>query len=181
MAPTLPLPIPPLDSAAWHKLTLPERALQVAHYLCDRLHAQETPEHANRSAWVDLFLTTARADTGQPWCAAFATYCLVKAGWDPFSADFKKGVRYPASVVSWAAWAQAVGRWSRTPKRGRLFVIARPGHTHIGWVVQDLGDGTFSTIEGNSNDDGSREGYETCRRVRKVSEVSGFIDLMGAA
>ena len=30
----------------------------------------------------------------------------------------------------------------------------------------EIADGTFATIEGNTNDEGSREGYEVCRRVR---------------
>ncbi len=37
--------------------------------------------------------------------------------------------------------------------------------THTGFVVEARGE-TFATIEGNTNDEGSREGYEVCARTR---------------
>ena len=37
--------------------------------------------------------------------------------------------------------------------------------THTG-IVTEVGDGWFRTIEGNTNDEGSREGYEACARTR---------------
>jgi len=171
--------IPPLNlsEAEWKALRLPERALQVAAQLCDVDRVQEEPRGSNRGAWIDTFLTYARTDPGQAWCAAFVTYCVGMAGKNVFSESYGKGVRYPASVVSWVEWARAAGNWSRTPRRGRLFAIAVSGETHIGLVAGVGSDGTFSTIEGNSNVDGSREGYEVCRRVRSVASVSGFIDL----
>ena len=51
---------------------------------------------------------------------------------------------------------------------------------HIGFVTKvDLVNKTFETIEGNSNDEGSREGYEVAHRTgklsRKFSSVKGFI------
>jgi hypothetical protein len=36
---------------------------------------------------------------------------------------------------------------------------------HVGIVTATEPD-AFHTIEGNTNDDGSREGYEVCERVR---------------
>ena len=54
------------------------------------------------------------------------------------------------------------------------------GMGHIGFVTKvDLVNKTFETIEGNSNDEGSREGYEVAHRTgklsRKFSSVKGFI------
>ncbi len=37
--------------------------------------------------------------------------------------------------------------------------------THVG-IVTEAADGSFKTIEGNTNDEGSREGYEVCARNR---------------
>lgn len=50
------------------------------------------------------------------------------------------------------------------------------GHTFI--VEKVDADGTLHTIEGNSNDDGSRDGYEVCRlSKRKLTDkqLLGFI------
>ena len=43
--------------------------------------------------------------------------------------------------------------------------------THTGFVVnltQSRGETVFTTIEGNTNDEGSREGFEACRRTRAL-------------
>ena len=37
--------------------------------------------------------------------------------------------------------------------------------THTG-LVTAFGDELFHTVEGNTNDEGSREGYEVCARMR---------------
>jgi hypothetical protein len=42
--------------------------------------------------------------------------------------------------------------------------------THTGIVVSTSAE-TFKTIEGNTNDDGSREGYEVCARTRGYSNM----------
>jgi len=171
--------IPPLNltEAEWQSLRIPERMLMVAAQLCDVDHVHEEPPGSNRGPWIDTILEAARTDVGQPWCAAFVTYCLKFAGRDIYSPDYGKGVRYPASVASWVDWAKAAGKWSRTPRRGRAFAIAQSGESHMGLVAKANLDGTFDTIEGNSDTSGSREGWEVCRHTRSVSHVSGFIDL----
>ena len=42
------------------------------------------------------------------------------------------------------------------------------GYLHVGIVEQAHSDGTMTTIEGNTNHDGSANGYEVCRRVRRI-------------
>lgn len=46
------------------------------------------------------------------------------------------------------------------------------GHTGIVEIV--IGD-ILHTIEGNTNDTGSREGYEVCRKERNISNIKGYI------
>jgi hypothetical protein len=43
-------------------------------------------------------------------------------------------------------------------------------------VLRVRGDGILTTIEGNTNDDGSRDGYEMCSRSRSAAGKY-FIDL----
>jgi hypothetical protein len=43
-------------------------------------------------------------------------------------------------------------------------------YAHTGIVVDAAAD-TFKTIEGNTNDDGSHEGYEVCARVRGYAGI----------
>jgi hypothetical protein len=52
---------------------------------------------------------------------------------------------------------------------GSLFLERRSptDWVHTGIVIDiDIVKGTFYTIEGNTNDEGNREGYEVCKRTR---------------
>ena len=69
-------------------------------------------------------------------------------------------------------------------KKGMLFLVwgrdaaGNLRSFHTGIVRDDAWpDGTYSTIEGNTNDDGSREGFEVARRVRAVDNCN-FVDLL---
>ena len=60
-----------------------------------------------------------------------------------------------------------------------LGLRAAPGekrfkYAHTGIVVQ-AGPDTFKTIEGNTNDDGSAEGYEVCARVRGYTGIDFIV------
>ena len=50
---------------------------------------------------------------------------------------------------------------------GSLFLVRKTASDwqHVG-VVTSAEKEAFHTIEGNTNDDGAREGYEVCERVR---------------
>lgn len=66
---------------------------------------------------------------------------------------------------------------SSSPRVGDIFIMDfGRGLGHTGFVENIEGD-TIHTIEGNTNDTGSREGYEVCRRYRKISACKGFIHL----
>ena len=53
------------------------------------------------------------------------------------------------------------------PKAGAIFLSRRTSNdcTHTG-IVARAGAAAVETIEGNTNDEGSREGYEVCARTR---------------
>jgi hypothetical protein len=54
---------------------------------------------------------------------------------------------------------------------GDLFLVINKNNlmdaTHIGIVI-GLNDFVITTIEGNTNDEGSREGFEVCKRYRNL-------------
>lgn len=53
---------------------------------------------------------------------------------------------------------------------GSMFYVrgGPAGHSHVG-IVTSFNGTTFETVEGNTNDDGSANGYEVCRRIRRTS------------
>lgn len=142
------------------KLPLPESMVQLAAYHADVLKVKEEPKGSNSGPWVDAYLGAAGIDFPAPWCASFITYLLKECG-------YKDIPKHPAAVISWAKWAKATKRITTLPQRGDLFFyLNKDGTGHIGIVLEVFPDGRMRTIEANSNDDGSREGYEVCRRVR---------------
>lgn len=65
----------------------------------------------------------------------------------------------------------------KNPQAGYIFIIInRDGTGHTGFVLSVEGN-TIITIEGNSNNDGSREGNEVVRNKRTIKSVTGFIRL----
>ena len=62
-------------------------------------------------------------------------------------------------------------------EKGDIFLIAKSDNdwTHTG-IITDIDGDWFHTIEGNTNDEGSREGYEVCQRKRnfKTSKIDVF-------
>jgi len=135
-------------------------------------HIAEKPREIggeNRGPWVRLYLN-GEEGTEWPWCAGFASYVVAQASGQrpvPFAAS--------PSCDELAKNAKAAGLFrsgdnldigSITP--GSLFLVRRqaaPGWHHTGIVVSATPD-ALTTIEGNTNDNGSREGYEAIRRFR---------------
>ena len=69
------------------------------------------------------------------------------------------------------AWGREHECMFTTPEPADLFlVMASPSDaTHTGFVESVQPDGRIATVEGNSNDDGSREGHSVVERTRRAT------------
>ncbi len=114
-----------------------------------------------------------KGNEGRPWawCAGFITFILKQA---TESLDIPMSIRGSVSCDSLVAQAKEVGLFisendvrTTPPPRGCIFLNRRTNTdwSHTG-LVTNVEDFTFDTIEGNTNDDGHREGYEVCSRSR---------------
>lgn len=87
----------------------------------------------------------------QPWCAVFVSWVAMRAG----CADL-----YPrtASCDTAGAWYKKLGRWSEYPAMGAQIFYGSPRDlSHTGLVI-GYDAQTVTTVEGNTNASGSREG-----------------------
>lgn len=131
---------------------------------------------ANRGEQVGQYLAAVGFDPGYAWCAAFVSWCYQQVN-----------IAHPKSawVPSYAIQQNLIyqrGEFIRQlPQSGDVFLIwyeklKRPAH--IGFV--DEWQNTWViTVEGNTNDNGSREGdgvYRKRRLQRQIWAVSNFID-----
>ena len=119
----------------------------------------------NKGPWVRLYMD---GNEGTPWawCAGFACFCLKQAC---DSVGQPMPIAKSFSCDSLAAAGKSKGRFGNRSKAtpGSFFLVrsSATDWVHTGIVVS-AGPETCKTIEGNTNDDGNREGYEVCARTR---------------
>jgi CHAP domain/Putative peptidoglycan binding domain len=149
---------------------------------------REEPPGSNRGPRVDGYLRAVGLDPTQgsfAWCAAFAYWCFARAAEElgrPNPVIRTAGVlehwrRAGAAGIRRLPAAEATEDPGRVHP-GMLFVLDTGGGTgHTGFVERVEG-GRLITVEGNTNDDGSREGVGVFRRTgRKLAAVNrGYID-----
>lgn len=141
-------------------------------------HLREHPVEVggdNRGPWVRLY-TDGNDGPAWRWCAAFATFVIRQA-----SATL--GVPMPIKrslscdlVASDAIARGTLGTGAAAAKAGGAFLLRRVAHdwVHMGLVIE-VGADYFVSIEGNTNDEGSANGYEVCRRVRAFGPNIDFV------
>lgn len=116
---------------------------------------------ANRGRAVERMLKRVGARPGDPWCAAYVS--------DAGKSMLKEQWRLPmtASCDVLLEHARRHGALSDEPAKGAVFLLMKSYHDaiHTGFVTDD-GNPIFSTLEGNTNDDGSPEGIAVLRRKR---------------
>lgn len=149
---------------------LSDSALDIA---ISQIGQEEKPIGSNWGHPVQDYLASVGINFPASWCMAFIYWCfenaatasgeispLIKTGgvlhqWDSISPEFK----------------------AATPQIGSIFIMDfGEGLGHTG-IVEKI-DGSFlHTIEGNTNDTGSREGFEVCRKIRNSLKCKGFINI----
>lgn len=134
---------------------------------------------ANDSAEIDVYLTTAGLDKNKPyaWCAVLVYWCCLKAGYKSNELPDKGKC---AATHQWQKWSVLRGFAINGPERGAVGGWVNKdltGHTYCylsGWLSSSGVQPYARTIEGNTNDGGSREGELCAKRERKKSLVMGM-------
>jgi hypothetical protein len=157
-------------------------ALRIANR-CFALKSREAGGQ-NRGPWVRLF-NYGMDGENYPWCAGFVSWCLDYAA---FLLDLKNPLdehtlscdrlaeiaKHKEIFVS----ATEVKNGLVKPEPGQLFLLRHQSRKndwiHTGFVFR-AHEETFETIEGNTNDGGSREGYGVFKRTRSFTPRYDFI------
>ena len=136
-----------------------------------QLGEAELPKNSNTGPMVDKYLASVGLKPGYAWCAAFVYWCFDEAA---NVASITNPVPRTAGVLD--LWNRSTRHRVKTPRPGDVFVMDYGhGKGHTGFVERVLDGGLIETIEGNTNDEGSREGYEVARRQRSMSKVLGYL------
>jgi len=118
---------------------------------------------------------------GWPWCAAFVCWVVREAAVEA-GVNFTSAFKRPRTAGAWDMenWslAQDSSTWTKKPHRNDI----EPGDivvfkfSHIGFAISKPDkNGNVTTIEGNSNAAGSREGGSVVRKKRRVSQIRSRI------
>jgi hypothetical protein len=109
---------------------------------------------------------------GQAWCAMFVSWVGAHAGVSLPKINSNKGF---AAVVSARSFARKNNLLTTKPRVGSVFlIIGRNGKGHTGFVESiNWARRTITTIEGNTNAGGSRNGDGVYRRTRRISKING--------
>lgn len=113
---------------------------------------------------------------GEAWCAYFMEGVFVETMRLLFSAS---------TVQTFQNFKNAGYEISNVPKVGSLVIWqnykdgAPQWSGHAGLVTRVHPDGSFSTIEGNTNSTGSREGDSVQEKIRKNVKVENGLNILG--
>lgn len=137
-------------------------------------HLKQSPREIggqNKGPWVRLYMN-GNEGPEWPWCAGFACFILTQACETlgvplPMTASVSCDFLAAEARNNGLLLSEPPGAERKRITLGSLFLVKRTATdwTHTGIVVEG-GEDVFETIEGNTNDDGSREGYEVCKRFR---------------
>lgn len=160
------------------------KALEIA---VSQIGVRENPIGSNRGKEVEAYLASVGLGGGNPWCMAFIYSCFDQAA-------KQNKINNPLVKTGHVLthWVEA-GR-NNTPRittsqaignpglilPGMIFIIdtGTPGGAGHTGLVEKVSGGRITTIEGNTNVGGEREGIGVFRRdSRKIASINkGFID-----
>lgn len=130
----------------------------------------EIPRGSNWGPDVKKYLNSVGINFPAPWCMAFVYWCFSEA------AD-RMAVKNPLVKTG-----GVMHHWNNAPKfrvvhpePGDVFIMDySKGLGHTG-IVEKVKDSFIVGVEGNTNDEGSREGFEVCDRERSKSRIKGYL------
>ena len=141
-----------------------ERLMEVAR---DTIGWKE--ERGNSGPLVDKILASVGLEgTGAPWCAAWVVYVGDKA-FGGQNNPFPRSAWSPAFVVK-PTWDRGKGRLPGSADAFGVYFhhLKRVAHTGL---IERIEGKMAVTIEGNTNDDGSREGDGVYRKRRPLGTI----------
>lgn len=158
----------------------------VIDFATTQINVLENPLGSNRGTQVDQYLDSVGLGPGFAWCVAFTYFCYKQAatGLGISTPHIKTaGVLDHWSTAKTKPGILRVTNSQATAdpslvKPGALFIIDHGGGLGHSGIVIEVAHGRLVTIEGNTNDGGSRNGIGVFERTaRKILDINkGFVD-----
>lgn len=158
-------------------------AAELVAKAASQIGVKESPAGSNKVKYWDWYNEKTGVNLqGNPWCAAFVTWCMGET--DIWSVTKDEGrFRYCPSLVN---WAKENGQWresSAKPQPGWIVLFANEKRAcHVGIVEKRIDESQVQTIEGNTSVTSNDNGGSVMRRTRKYGKkgsswyILGFIE-----
>ena len=133
---------------------------------------REIPRGSNDSPRIAVMLSNVGLYDPDYWCMAAVYTWFLEAGLAKYA--FRSGL-----CQDIYNWAKRKGILTNKPSVGDIGLVrSKSGSNsvhHTFLVTKVNADGSVGTIEGNTNDEGARDGYEVCERTRGESSRLVFV------
>lgn len=150
-------------------MTLAKKTLEIA---ITQIGVEEIPKNSNSGPEVEIYLKSVGLGKGYSWCMAFVYWCTQKAA---LQLVVKNPLKRTAGVLD--QFNSRPFLIAFAPQPGDVFIMDfGKGLGHTGIVEKIVGNTVF-TIEGNTNNEGGREGYKVCRKKREIRTIKAFLRL----
>ena len=148
-----------------------------------QIGVQEDAAHTNHGEAVKYQIAAGLPKGGGfPWCQSLVYWCGQQAYGDGNPVPKTGGVLDCWNKARASGMLDVIAKEHATANNilpGYQFILDEGhGNGHTGIVESIDPDGRLHTIEGNSNTDGSRDGYEVCRQNKRHltdANLVGFI------
>lgn len=148
---------------------LSDKALSIA---ITQVGQDEKPHGSNWGHPVQDYLHSVGIDFPASWCMSFVFWCYQEAATQ--LQGINSAIKSGGVLNVWNKADSAIR--ATVPSVGSVFIMDHGhglGHTGI---VEKFDDNFIYTVEGNTNDTGSREGIEVCRHKRTRASIKGYIN-----
>ncbi len=146
-------------------MTLQQKALSIA---ISQLGQHENPLGSNWGSPVKEYLASVGINFPASWCMAFVYWCFEQTG------QANPLIKTGGVLNAWNT-ADKKHRVVGDPQPGDIFIMNfGKGLGHTG-IVEKVDANFIYTIDGNTNDSGSREGIEVCRKQRPRNKIIGYL------
>ena len=138
---------------------------QVRRAYTSQIGVRERTGH-NDGLMVETYLRSVGLGKGNPWCAAFVHYCLERGG-VPNSINGYSPTAFNTAHKIWFARKRI-----KDLQAGDVFCLYFPSLkriAHTGFYDRTINNSIYETVEGNTNEEGSREGDGVYRKKRSFN------------
>jgi len=160
---------------------IPKLSELIVKHALTQVGVEEHPRGSNRGPKIDEYQRSTWLEPKDwgAWCAAFVCWCVREAmrEGELLGASYTFHRPQTAGAFDFSNWSLKQDKSTQTKlnpgtdiQRGDIVIFK---FSHIGIATSSVGaNGRFDCVEGNTNEDGGREGYKVCHKINEHGRLT---------